>query len=233
MTRAMLTAGLLFVAALALGGCAAGAPGEGAGSTADASPGAATSRSPLPSSEPESTAAPPIAAPTPVEGTGSAGDGTVAERDQEPFADDAALELRCDDSQLELAVTPLPDESGGGSFGFELVFTNTAAQACVFEGWPGLIAIDAAGEEVGWPAQADLSAGSTTSPALLGADGGVATAHVRATQAGAHDCTPVEAAGLRARITSDGAGGGIDAPYGITVCDGPISTMKIAPLVAG
>ncbi|GAA1795186.1 DUF4232 domain-containing protein [Agromyces lapidis] len=224
MTRAAATAAALFVAVLALGGCAATAPAAESRATVEASP--------SPSREPDPTLAPPSAGPTPVDPTGPAGDGTVAVRDQETFSDDAVdgPGLGCDDSQFALAVVPLPDESGAGSFGFELVFTNTADRDCVFEGWPGLIAIDAAGVEVGWPARAEYS---TTTPVVLDANGGVATAHVRATQAGAQGCEPIEAAGLRARIASDGTGGGIDAPYAITVCGGAIPTMAISPLVAG
>ncbi|MFF2495412.1 DUF4232 domain-containing protein [Agromyces sp. NPDC058064] len=224
-TATATTAALLL--ALALGGCAAGsATPDGSQATTDASP----SASPTASSEPEATAVPDAGA-TPA-GGGAAGDGTVAPRDEEPFADDAVggAGLACDDAQFELAVTPLPDESGAGSFGFELVFTNTGAQACVFDGWPGLIAIDDEGVEVGWPAQIEAAA---TTPVVIDANGGVARAHVRASQAGAYGCTPIEASGVRARLASDGAGEGIDTPYAITVCDGAIATMRISPLVAG
>lgn len=226
MTRAGATAtAAALLLALALGGCAAGSPAEEPGATPDASP----SASPTPSTEPEATAEPDAGA-TPADGGGD--HGTVAPRDEEPFADDAVggAGLACDDAQFELAVTPLPDESGAGSFGFELVFTNTGPHACVFDGWPGLIAIDDTGAEVGWPAQVEHAA---TSPVVIDANGGVARAHVRASQAGAHGCTPIEATGLRARLASDGAGHGIDAPYAITVCDGAIATMRISPLVAG
>lgn len=209
---------LLFAGALLLTACAgAGAPTAG-------------SAVPTASPEPRSTVTPPSATPIPATSAPN-GDGTVAERDQEPFADDVVVASPCLDSQLELAVTPLPDESGAGHFGFELVFTNTAAQPCTFDGWPGLIAITADGAEVGWPAQADFSTPSTL--VVLPAGGGVATSQVRATQAGVYDCEQVEAWGLRARITSDGAGGGIDAPYAITVCGGRPSTMTTSPLTTG
>ncbi|MFF2388398.1 DUF4232 domain-containing protein [Agromyces sp. NPDC058104] len=207
--------------ALALSGCASGSPAvQGSQATPDASPSASP------------TASTGLEAAAPDAGATPAGDGSVAPRDEEPFADDAVdgAGLACDDTQFELAVTPLPDESGAGSFGFELVFTNTGAQPCVFDGWPGLIAIDDEGAEVGWPAQVEPAA---TSPVVIDANGGVTRAHVRASQAGAHGCTPIEATGLRARLASDGAGDGIDAPYAITVCDGAIATMRISPLVAG
>lgn len=216
--RAMFAGAMLFAGALALTACAgSGAPSAG-------------STPPSASPEPRSTVVPPSATPT-VPPSSSTGEGSVAERDQDPFTDDELVAARCQDSQLELAVVPLPDESGAGQFGFELVFTNTAALPCTFDGWPGLIAIAADGTELGWPAQADFS--TPSSLVVLRGDGGVATSQVRASQAGAYDCEQIEAWGLRARITSDGAGGGIDARYAITVCGGNISTMTTSPLTTG
>jgi len=217
-------AGALLLGALALSGCA-GSAGSGSGE-AIASPAAGSASTPTPS--PTVTATP---APTPIDGDGAKEDaGAVAARDQEPFSEDAAVAARCLDEQLRLAVESLPDESGAGSFGFQLVFTNVSDRDCTIQGWPGLIAIDAAGAEVGWPAYADAGDWSLV---VLAASGGVATSHVRGSQAGAYDCTPIEATGLRARITSDGAGAGIDAPYAITVCDGQTSTMTTSPVVGG
>lgn len=225
MTVAKTTAlvGAVLAGALTLSGCAGSSATDADASSASSAPASPT---PTPTPTPSPTAS---AGQVGADGGGDAG-AKVAARDQEQFSDDTAVATPCVDEQLRLVVEPLPDESGAGSFGFQLVFTNASTLGCTFDGWPGLIAIDAAGAEVGWPAYADASPSALV---VLAADGGVATAHVRGSQAGAFGCTPIEAAGLRARITSDGAGAGIDAPYAITVCDGQTSTMTISPLVAG
>ncbi|MFD5865118.1 DUF4232 domain-containing protein [Agromyces sp. NPDC127015] len=215
-TRIVVALGVLLAGAIALSGCAgATSSGDSRGEpTASSTPAASDSATTAPGAD--------------ADATGSAGDPGVAERDQEPFSGDA-FALRCLDGQFALAVEPLPDESGAGSFGFSLVFTNMSDDACSFDGWPGLIAIAADGAEVGMPAVADAG----TSSLVVVPAGGVATAHVRASQAGAYDCTPVDASGVRARLSPDGADAGIDAAYAITVCDGDVSTMTISPLVVG
>ncbi|UOQ87679.1 DUF4232 domain-containing protein [Agromyces endophyticus] len=216
-TRVTIAFGMLLAGALAFGGCAA-TPGSTGGPAASPTPEPSMSVS---SGEGADDAAG-DGADTDTEDTG------VAARDQDPISDDELVAAHCVDEQFSLAVEPLPDESGAGSFGFSLVFTNVSDSPCTFDGTPGLIALDAGGAEVGKPALADAA----DSTLVVVQPGGVATAHVRAHQAGAYDCTMIDATGLRARLTSDGAGPGIDDAYAITVCD-TVSTMTVAPLVAG
>ncbi|KQW08443.1 hypothetical protein ASC66_06040 [Leifsonia sp. Root4] len=135
---------------------------------------------------------------------------------------------RCLDEQLELAVEALPDESGAGQSGFNLRFRNVSSDACTLWGWPGVSAVDAGGALIGYPAQAVGGDGAlvTMQP------NGVAISHVAVSAAGAYDCPAVTASGLRAFVTSDGAGHGVTVEHEIVVCGDATSTMRQSAFAA-
>jgi hypothetical protein len=136
---------------------------------------------------------------------------------------------RCVDEQLALAYVPRPQDSGAGSFIADLVFTNTSASECSFAGWPGLIAEDAAGAQLGGPA---LAEGSEWPTVVLAAHGGTAVATLRGGNPGAWGCPTATSATLRAFISSDGAGPGVAVAQQIPVCADRTSTLGLGSLRA-
>lgn len=211
-------------AALLLSGCAAGEPAAGTAAT----PRASDAASDRPVAE---SSAFPVPSPV-VPALPASGETPVSVTPETPAAvapPAAPLESpRCLDEQLELAVEALPDESGAGQSGFNLRFRNVSRDACSLWGWPGVSAVDAGGALIGYPAQA------------IGGDGalvtmqpnGVAISHVAVSAAGAHDCPAVTAFGLRAFVTSDGAGPGVTVEHEIVVCGGATSTMRQSAFAA-
>lgn len=104
---------------------------------------------------------------------------------------------------------PDPYASGMGHGEFRLDFTNAGAVPCVLEGYPGLVAIDADGRELGDPGEPN-----TYLPAdpVEVAPGGVVTVNVRFTRPGLYDCPVITAAGLRASMPGTGGQIVTDAP---------------------
>ncbi len=211
--RALRAAPMVGAAALLLSGCvAASAPAA----DSPAATSAAASDRPVA----EST---PFPVPSPVVPALPAADGTPVAVPISPETPAVPTEpVRCVDEQLELAVEALPDESGAGQSGFNLRFRNVSADVCTVWGWPGVSAVDADGALIGFPAQAVGGDGAlvTLPPDVI------AISHVAVSAAGAHDCPAVTAFGLRAFVTSDGAGPGVTAEHEIVVCGDATSTMR-------
>ncbi|MFF3601761.1 DUF4232 domain-containing protein [Kitasatospora indigofera] len=209
---ALRAAAMVGAVVVLLSGCAtAGTPAAGA--TASDPP---TGDRPVA----ESTAFP---VPSPIVPVLPAADGTPVPVPLSPEAPAVPAEpLRCADEQLELAVEALPDESGAGQSGFNLRFRNVSAEVCTVWGWPGVSAVGADGTLVGFPAQAVGGDGAlVTLPPDV-----VAISHVAVSAAGAYGCPAVTAVGLRAFVTSDGAGPGVTVEHEIVVCGDTTSTMR-------
>ncbi|MET0853724.1 MAG: DUF4232 domain-containing protein [Microterricola sp.] len=171
----------------------------------------------------------PFPVPAPVVPALPAADGTPVPVPLSPGTPAVPVEpVRCVDEQLELAVEALPDESGAGQSGFNLRFRNVSAEVCTVWGWPGVSAVDADGELIGFPAQAvDGEGALVTLPPDV-----VAISHVAVSAAGAYDCPAVTAFGLRAFVTSDGAGPGVTVEHEIVVCGDATSTMRQSAFAA-
>lgn len=220
LVAALRTATVVATAALLLSGCAAAAGTP----TADGSATPRTTASDRPVAE--STAFP---VPSPIVPVLPATDGTPVP--VPPSTETPAVPtepVRCVDEQLELAVEPLPDESGAGQSGFNLRFRNVPAEVCTVWGWPGVSAVGADGALIGFPAQAVGGDGVlVTLPPDI-----VAISHVAVSAAGAYDCPAVTAFGLRAFVTSDGAGPGVTVEHEIVVCGDATSTMRQSAFAA-
>ncbi|MCP2365936.1 hypothetical protein BCL57_000078 [Agromyces flavus] len=149
--------------------------------------------------------------------------------DRPPAAGDPAPIPRCADEQLTLAYRARPQDSGAGSFWADLVFANVSASDCSFAGWPGLVALDASGGQLGGPARIE---GDTWQTVVLHAHGGVAISRLHGTNPGAWGCPEATSTTLRATIGSDGAGPGVSVAQAIPVCADRTSTLAVGALVA-
>lgn len=144
-----------------------------------------------------------------------------------PPPEAVAMPPHCIDEQLALIYRARPQDSGAGSFMGDLVFTNTSAADCSFDGWPGLIAQGADGVRLGGPARAF---GAASSLVVLTAHGGAAVSELLGGQPGPYGCPATTSTTLRAYITSDGAGPGVAVAQSIPVCADGTSTLRIGPL---
>ena len=136
----------------------------------------------------------------------------------------------CIDEQLTLRYNSRPQDSGAGNWYADLVFTNVSANDCSFDGWPGLVAENADGVQLGTWARIE---GATSATVVLGAGGGIATANLHGTNPGAYDCPATTSATLRAFITPDGTGPGVAVAQEIAVCADDTATLGIGSIVAG
>jgi uncharacterized protein DUF4232 len=118
---------------------------------------------------------------------------------------------------------------GTGSFYGDLVFTNVATSDCSFDGWPGVIAQNADGVQLGGVARIE---GLSSTPVVLAAKGGVAIAALHGSMPGAYDCVATTSTTLRAYLTHDGAGAGVSVAATIPVCSDRTATLGVGPLTA-
>lgn len=213
----------------------AGVPSEAAPAepSASAAPSAApsASASELPSESPSASASEfPSASPSE---SPSVSEGPVADAAPSPVpsaspsasAPMPAAVGACTAGQLTGSVQ---DQLGGGAAGSvyrTLVLTNASDQECVVEGYPGVSFVDAAGSQIGAPAERD---GSAAVPVTLGA-GASATATLRQTNAQNHgaDCELTPATGLR--VYPPGATDSLVLPQEIPAC----SAASIVLMVVG
>lgn len=132
----------------------------------------------------------------------------------------------CQDEQLTGTYTARPQDSGAGQFYGDLTFTNVSAAACSFDGFPGLVAQDADGVQLGAAADGEGAESAVTIEPT-----GAAVARLHGTQPGAYDCTEVQSTTLLARFTADGAGPGVPVPAAIPVCADDTRTLSVGSLV--
>lgn len=206
-----------------------------AGCASAASPVAVTSS---PSASARPTASAPTATPRPSDGAATTSTADTADAPPAPVAEQpapaepapgASTVPRCVDEQLSLAYFARPQDSGAGSFFADLVFTNVSGVDCSLFGWPGLVALDAGGNQLGGPA---LAEGPMSDSIVLAAGGGVAVSRLHGSNPGAWGCPTATSSSLRAAITSDGAGPGVPVAAAIPVCADRTSTLALGSLVA-
>lgn len=181
------------------------------------SSGSSPSPSPLPS--PSEAASPsPLPSPSPVTASPSAA----------PSPTVAALPA-CRTAQLRLSLGTT--QGGAGQFHQPLVLTNTGAR-CSLYGYPGVSFLDAAGRQLGSPAEAEPGTRKTL---VVLAAGGAASAALTYSNAGAYPdstCRPQEAATVR--VYPPGERAALTTPDKVLVCSAPGShQLRIGPVAAG
>lgn len=123
-----------------------------------------------------------------------------------------------------------PTDPGAGSVTYALTFTDTGGSPCTLEGFPGVSAINGAGQQIGQPA-----ARTQQSPSVVVLQPGQSgTALLRVAQAENFDpgtCgTPTAATGFR--IYPPGQTAALTAAAPLTVCPGAAVQMQINPITS-
>ncbi|WP_394251264.1 DUF4232 domain-containing protein [Arthrobacter pityocampae] len=229
-------------ALIAVSGCTASDPGSGepAASTSEIATAAPTasdvpsaSPSASPSAEATADASATTAAPEPTIEATATPSATSAPADPSPSTtpsappEAAAPAGTCTAAQLTGSIQ---DQSGGGAAGSvyrTLVLTNASGQPCTVVGYPGVSAVDGAGNQIGAPADRD---GTASGPVLL-APGASASATLRQTNAQNYgaDCGLTPAAGLR--VYPPGATDSLILPQELPACSAAsIVLMTVSPL---
>ncbi|WP_159801764.1 DUF4232 domain-containing protein [Arthrobacter zhaoguopingii] len=183
-----------------LGACApaasepTGAQAPAASETASASPSETASEAPSATPAPSPSSSP----------------SSTPEADPEPTAGDGGV---CTAAELSGAVTTEPGAGAAGSVYRTLTLTNTSGAACDVAGYPGVSYVDAAGAQIGAPA--DRGEPGTAFSLEPGAS---ATAVLRQVNAGNYgaDCGAVPAAGVR--VYPPGATDSLVLPQETTAC---------------
>ncbi len=180
-----------------------------AGSPATPTTPPATSSSPAPSPTPKPT---PTPAPT-------------------ASTDPNAPAGQCADSALSVGVRQL--DSGAGSTYFEVVFTNTGSASCELRGAPGVSVVDAAGAELGQPAERQ---GDEDPPTLTVAPGASVSAQLQATNIDPGggplvDCPVVHGTGYRVYPPHSFTGFIVEAGD-VPACDSDTVFLHVGPVQA-
>jgi hypothetical protein len=107
-------------------------------------------------------------------------------------------------AQLKASNVTQPGGGAAGSVFRNVVLENTGTTACTLRGYPGLSYVDAAGKQVGAPAERNPDA---TMTAVTVAPGGSAVAEVQQTNAQNYgeQCQPTDVAGVRVYPPNDTA----------------------------
>jgi hypothetical protein len=110
----------------------------------------------------------------------------------------------CQAAQLKASIVTQPGGGAAGSVFRNVVLENTGTTACTLRGYPGLSYVDAAGKQVGAPAERNPDA---TMTAVTVAPGGSAVAEVQQTNAQNYgeQCQPTDVAGVRVYPPNDTA----------------------------
>ncbi len=195
-----------------LGACAPAAS-EPAGAQAppvSASPSEAAPASPSEEAS-EAPSAPPAPTPSP---SSSPSPSSAPEAEPEPGPEPTAGNGGvCTAAELSGAVTTGPGAGAAGSAYRTLTLTNTSGAACDMAGYPGVSYVDAAGAQLGAPADRGEPGGAFTLE-----PGASATAVLRQVNAGnfGADCGAVPAAGVR--VYPPGATDSLVLPQETTAC---------------
>lgn len=110
----------------------------------------------------------------------------------------------CKADQLEAAIKTEPGAGAAGSVYRSLVVTNIDSADCAVRGYPGVSYVDAAGNQVGAPADRDPAAEAVT---VTLAPGESAMAQLQQTNAGNYgpECNQADVAGVRVYPPNDTA----------------------------
>jgi Protein of unknown function (DUF4232) len=198
---------------LVVSGCAATSEPEATGSpsaTATESPAESpTSASPSPTAADTAPSGPASAAPAPQPQTPEAN----APQTTAPGAP-AAPEGLCSAGMLSGAVVDVPGGAAAGSVYRSLQVTNTSGASCVLDGYPGVSYVDAAGNQIGAPADRDPS---QPRMAITLQPGQTAAAVLKQTNGQNYqDCQSTPAAGVR--VYPPSATDWLIAPQDTTAC---------------
>lgn len=209
---------LALTTGLALAACGAGGGASGGSGTTSGSgtTGSSTSRTTTSASSSPSSPSSSSGSTTP---TGSAGSSSGAV---------TAATARCTATTTRTRAVTEPGGGAAGSYGVELVTTNTGRAACTLKGFPGVsLTAPDTGAQLG--AAADREPGLTT-PLVRLAPGASATALVRVTQAGNYGtrCQLAKAAGFRVYLPGEKAAQ--YAPYPAQACrNSDIHLLTVRP----
>ncbi|MFC8502813.1 DUF4232 domain-containing protein [Pedococcus sp. NPDC057267] len=199
---------LALTAGLALAACGGGGGTSGGSSSSSSSSAAPTSSGSSSASSSSSTTS-----------TGSASSGSGAT---------TSAARRCTAAATSTRAVPEPGGAAAGSYGVELVTTNTGRVTCTLEGFPGVsLSASATGAQLG--AAADREPGQA-SPLVRLAPGASATAMVRVTQAANYGprCQLARATGLRVYLPGDTAAQ--YAPYPAAACsNSDVHLLSVRP----
>lgn len=139
-----------------------------------------------------------------------------------------AASIRCTAATTRTRAVTEPGGGAAGSYGVELVTTNTGRTACTLKGFPG-VSFTAPGTGAQLGAAADREPGQT-SPLVRLAPGASATALVRVTQAGNYGprCQLAKAAGFRVYLPGETAAQ--YAPYAAEACsNSDLHLLRVRP----
>lgn len=202
---------LVVTTGLALAACGGGGgTSGGSGTSSGATPPTATSTS-------SSSSSPASSSSTASTGSASSSSGTTP-----------AATVRCTAATTRTRAVTEPGGGAAGSYGVELVTTNTGRTACTLEGFPG-VSFTAPGTGAQLGAAADRESGQTA-PLVRLAPGASATALVRVTQAGNYGprCQLAKAAGFRVYLPGDTAAQ--YAPYAAEACSNKdLHLLRVRP----
>ncbi|WP_458116321.1 DUF4232 domain-containing protein [Arthrobacter sp. D2-10] len=213
-----LLAAAVLLGTLPLAGCASGEPAQE--STSPASSAAAPTVEA--SSSPESSV--PASASPSADSTESGEPDPSEAVTSSPTA--APTDGACTADMLSAA---LETEMGGGAAGSvyrQIIFTNASDEECEITGYPGVSYVNAAGEQVGAPA--DREPGESAEVVL--APGEMAVAPVKQTNAENYgaECEPTEVTGLRVYPPNDTASLLVDQ-VGTACASEDVVLMTVAP----
>ncbi len=199
---------------IAVSGCAPSGTDDGGtaapASTAASEPAASPSSSP--SADPTSEA--PSSAPTASAPAFPTASPTTEAPTASPSPSEPAAVGTCTAAQLTGSIADQPGGGAAGSVYRTLVLTNASDRECTVDGFPGVSFVDAAGAQIGAPADRDGSA-STLVSLIPGASTSTTLRQTNAQNYGA-DCGLTTAAGLR--VYPPGATDSLVLPQQIPAC---------------
>lgn len=139
---------------------------------------------------------------------------------------------QCADASLSVSISG--GDGGAGSIGYDVVFTNTGTAACELRGAPGVSVVDAAGTQLGEPAE---QLGDGAPETLTLEPGGSVTAPLTATNidpdGGPLDNCPV-VHGIGYRVYPPHSFTGFIVPAeNVPACDSTTVFLKVGPVQAG
>jgi hypothetical protein len=171
---------------------------------------------PAPSPSPSPTASP-TATPTPTPAAAS--------------TDPNAPANQCADDAISVAITG--GDAGAGSIGYDLVFTNTGESPCELRGAPGVSVVDAAGTQLGAPADQIGDDAPETLTIQPGASVSSQLTAVNIAPGGGplDDCPVVEGTGYRV-YPPHSFTGFIVAAANTPACDSSTVFLKVGPVQA-
>ncbi|MDU0313216.1 DUF4232 domain-containing protein [Phycicoccus sp. M110.8] len=204
---------LVATAGLALGACGGGGTSGGSGSSSSSS--SATPSSATGTSSSSTTSSSSSSATSSGSAGSSSGTATTAA-------------ARCTAVTTRTRAVTEPGGGAAGSYGVELVTTNTGRTPCTLKGFPG-VSLTAPGTGAQLGAAADREPGQTT-PLVRLAPGASATALARVTQAGNYGsrCQLAKASGFRVYLPGEKAAQ--YAPYPAQACsNSDIHLLTVRP----